>query len=69
MKMPDDIEQAMARLDRAIGEWMDIEPERMPWTSSNAQDWYDSVGSELMRASADLLNRIRREQLHTVVVP
>ena len=69
MKMPDDIEQAMARVDRAIGEWMDIEPERMPWTSSNAQDWYDSVGSELMRASADLLNRIRREQLHTVVVP
>lgn len=54
MRMPDDIEKAMARVDFAV------ESLRNAKEISGSVDrvWFTS--DELLRASLDLLNRIRR---------
>lgn len=54
MKMPNDIEKAMARLDRAAGAFLGVQ-------QTGKERWGLPPHDELVRASLDLLNRIRRE--------
>lgn len=57
MRMPDEIEQEMARVDRAIGNILDRR-NRNRWTALEQKQQED----ELVRASLNLLNKIRRHE-------